>query len=189
MKRPTKNARSFRKREKAEQARTANTGTSPSGPSFSGNATPSAASVQSAPHQEVVTSSPEETFDLGRAIAAGLAGPAVVLLSGDLGAGKTVLAKGIAAGLDIDPADVTSPSFTLITVHQGRLRLYHVDLYRLDGAACADLGLDEVFDDPGAVVVIEWGERLPLAPNRAMRVDIQYVNENSRKILISSGSG
>jgi len=158
-------------------------------PPSSGHAAQPAASASSVLQQEVVTSSPEETFELGRAITAGLAGPAIILLSGDLGAGKTVLAKGIAAGLEIDPAEVTSPSFTLISAYQGRLRLYHVDLYRLDGSACADLGLEELFDDPNGVVVIEWAERLPWAPNRATRIEIQYVNDHSRKILISGPPG
>jgi len=189
VKRAKKNARSSSKRETVEATRTANAGTTPSALSCSGHATPPAASIESVPQQELVTSSPEETFELGRAIATGLTGPAILLLSGDLGAGKTVLAKGIAAGLDIDPADVTSPSFTIINVHQGRLRLYHVDLYRLGGSACADLGLEEIFDDPNGVVVIEWAERLPSAPNRGTRIDIEYVNENSRKILISSLTG
>src|SRR5215471_1575810 len=75
-----------------------------------------------------ITRSAQETFQLGVWIGEALRGPAVFLLRGDLGAGKTVFAKGIAAGLGIDPADVTSPSFTLINVHTGRLKLYHIDL-------------------------------------------------------------
>jgi tRNA threonylcarbamoyladenosine biosynthesis protein TsaE len=132
-----------------------------------------------------MTSSPEATFELGRTIAESLTRAATVLLSGDLGAGKTVFAKGIAAGLGIDPADVTSPSFTLINVHDGRLRLYHIDLYRLESAGCAGLGLEEIFEDPDGVVVIEWAERLRSLPQDAVRVQIESVDDESRRILIA----
>jgi tRNA threonylcarbamoyladenosine biosynthesis protein TsaE len=135
--------------------------------------------------QEVITSSPEATFELGRRIARSLTGAVTILVSGDLGAGKTVFAKGIAAGLGIDPADVTSPSFTLINVHTGRLKLYHIDLYRLEISGCAGLGLEEIFEDPQGVVVIEWAERLPWLPQPAVRVKIEYADDNSRRILIS----
>ena len=87
---------------------------------------------------EVITRSAEETFELGRKVGLAINGRAVVLLSGDLGAGKTIFAKGLAAGLEIDPADVTSPSFTLVNSYEGRLRMYHIDLYRLDTGACRD---------------------------------------------------
>lgn len=140
---------------------------------------------QPLPDKEIVTFSPEETFELGRSISCEITGPAIILLSGDLGAGKTLLTKGVAAGLDIDPADVTSPSFTLINLHHGRLRLYHVDLYRLDSSTCAVLGLEEIFEDPKAVVVIEWAERLPRTPRQAIRIHIEYVNDSSRRMLIS----
>src|SRR6185295_19100861 len=85
---------------------------------------------------EFITHSAEETFDLAERTGAQLNARAVFLLSGDLGAGKTVFAKGLAAGLEIDPAEVTSPSFTLINEYAGRRRLYHIDLYRLDREAC-----------------------------------------------------
>ena len=147
------------------------------------------ASPESESLQEVITPSAEATFELGRAIARTLTRAAIILLSGDLGAGKTVFTKGIAAGLGIDPADVTSPSFTLINVHTGRLKLYHIDLYRLESSGCAGLGLEEIFEDPDGVVVIEWAERLPWLPRRAVRVQIEYVDDNSRRILISPGIG
>ena len=139
---------------------------------------------ESALDEEIVTSSPEETFELGRTIAGKLTAPAIILLSGDLGAGKTVLTKGIAAGLDIDPNDVTSPSFTLINLHQGRLRLYHVDLYRLDVSDLPDLGLEEIFEDPGAITIIEWADRLPQVRKKATRIQIEYLDGTSRKILM-----
>jgi len=103
-------------------------------------------------------------------------------LSGDLGAGKTVFAKGLAAGLEIDPADVTSPSFTLINSYEGRLRLYHIDLYRLDAGACRELGLEEIFEDESAIVVIEWAERLSSKPEGATEVMIEYLSDSERRI-------
>jgi len=133
---------------------------------------------------EFVTHSAEETFDLAERIGARLDTRAVFLLSGDLGAGKTVFAKGLAAGLAIDPAEVTSPSFTLINEYAGRLRLYHIDLYRLDAGAGRELGLEEIFADERAVTVIEWAERLGDLPAGATRVAIEYVSDSERRILI-----
>ena len=133
---------------------------------------------------EFNTHSADETFDLGSQLGVQLARRAVLLLKGDLGAGKTVFAKGIAAGLDIDPSEVTSPSFTLINVHEGRLRLYHVDLYRLESAARLDLGLDEILEDEKGVVVIEWAERLGYVPEGAVEVELSYVSDSERRILI-----
>ncbi len=122
------------------------------------------------------TSSDEETVDLGRRIAMMLPHKAVVLLIGDLGAGKTTLAKGIISGLDAaQPDDVASPTFTLIHEYgspAARL-VYHIDLYRLDSASqVATLGLDELFDRE-AVVLIEWGERFPeLLPPNPIRIHL-----------------
>jgi tRNA threonylcarbamoyladenosine biosynthesis protein TsaE len=138
----------------------------------------------SAINAEYVTQSAEETFELGRALAERLDRRAIFLLSGDLGAGKTVFAKGLAAGLGIDPADVTSPSFALINVHEGRLRLYHIDLYRLDQGACFELGLEEIMDEEKAVTVIEWAERLGYAPDGAIQIEILYASDTERKITI-----
>ena len=133
---------------------------------------------------EFNTQSPDETFALGRRLGEQLDRPAVLLLKGDLGAGKTVFAKGLAAGLGIDPADVTSPSFTLINVHEGRLRLYHVDLYRLESAARPDLGLEDILEDEKGVVLIEWAERLGFAPAGAVEVEITYIADSERKLVI-----
>ena len=133
---------------------------------------------------EFITHSPEETFELARGIGGRLNGGEIFLLSGELGAGKTVFAKGVAAGLDIDPSDVTSPTFTLINAHDGRQRLYHVDLYRLESAAHRNLGLEEIFDDEKAVTVIEWAERLSHAPARAVTVEIAYVSDCDRRVVI-----
>lgn len=134
---------------------------------------------------EFTTHSPEETFELARSIGERLEGGEIFLLSGELGAGKTVFAKGLAAGLDIDPSDVTSPTFTLINAYEGRLRFYHVDLYRLDGGAHLGLGLDEIFDNVNAVTLVEWTERLDFVPARAIVVGIVYVSISDRQIVVS----
>ena len=133
---------------------------------------------------EYTARSAEETFDIGFHTGKVLKGRAIFLLSGDLGAGKTVFTKGLAAGLEIDPADVTSPSFTLVNVYEGRLRLYHIDLYRLDAGAGFDLGLDEIFDEANAVTVIEWAERLDFTPAGAIQVEISYISDTERRIAI-----
>jgi tRNA threonylcarbamoyladenosine biosynthesis protein TsaE len=128
----------------------------------------------------------EETIELGRRIAATLPKRVVVLLIGNLGAGKTTLAKGIISGLGAaEPEDVTSPTFTLIHEY-GEGRVYHIDLYRLDSAEqVATLGLDEIFDRE-AVVLIEWGERFPqLLPEERMEIRIEPLNEDSRRIEVA----
>ena len=135
---------------------------------------------------EFTTHSPEETFELARSIGERLEGGEIFLLSGELGAGKTVFAKGLAAGLDIDPADVTSPTFTLVNAHEGRLRFYHVDLYRLESGEHRDLGLEEIFDDERAVTVIEWAERLIVQPESATDVKFSDISDLSRRIRLSS---
>jgi tRNA threonylcarbamoyladenosine biosynthesis protein TsaE len=132
--------------------------------------------LSDSPTLEFQTSSDEETIDLGRRIAQMLPPKAVVLLIGDLGAGKTTLAKGIISGLGAaQPDDVASPTFTLIHEYgSASTRLvYHIDLYRLDHAAqVATLGLDELFERE-AVVLIEWGERFPgLLPTNLIRIHL-----------------
>jgi len=107
------------------------------------------------------TSTEAETEALGASLAAELAPDGVLLLSGDLGSGKTVLTRGLARGLGIDPREVQSPTFTLIREHQGpSARLIHADLYRLEPEDAETLGLDELLAGPG-VKVVEWAERLP----------------------------
>ena len=133
---------------------------------------------------EFITHSAEETFELAKRIGDQLKGGEVFLLTGDLGAGKTVFAKGLAAGLAIASADVTSPTFTLVNVHEGRLRFYHVDLYRLDAGA-HQLGLEEMFEEENAVTVIEWAERLTFVPARATVVEMVYVSNTERRIVVS----
>lgn len=130
------------------------------------------------------THSEEETIELGHRIAGDLPKRAVVLLIGNLGAGKTTLAKGIIGGLGAgNPEDVASPTFTLIHEYAGA---YHIDLYRLDTPAqVATLGLDEIFDRD-AVVLIEWGEKFrELMPAHRIEITLSADGEQNRKITIS----
>lgn len=130
-----------------------------------------------------------ETLALGTQIGAQLSGGEILLLDGPLGAGKTVLIKGVASALGIDPEEVTSPSFTLVNPYVGRLLLFHIDLYRLDeGAAAAHaVDLEELLTDERAVVVIEWAERLgnyPL-PANVWRIKISGDGDATRCISVS----
>ena len=139
---------------------------------------------------EWISESERETFNLGMQIGERLAGGEVLLLSGPLGAGKTVLVKGIAHALDVDEDEVTSPSFTLVNPHRGRLVLYHIDLYRLDegDSSAHAVDLDEILTDERAVVIIEWAERLggyPL-PSDTWQVLIQGDGDSPRTISVSS---
>ena len=132
------------------------------------------------------TNSEEETIELGRRIAGELPPKAVVLLIGNLGAGKTTLAKGILSGLGVaEPDEVTSPTFTLIHEYGGG-RAYHIDLYRLDSRTqVATLGLDEILDRE-AVVLIEWGERFPdLFPAGRIEIRLSTVTESKRQLTIT----
>jgi tRNA threonylcarbamoyladenosine biosynthesis protein TsaE len=131
-----------------------------------------------------VTKSEEETVDAGRRLAASLAADSVVLLLGDLGAGKTAFVRGLAEGLGASPADVSSPTFTLIQEYRsGRIPLLHVDLYRLNNPReVEDLGLEEL--GSGAVVAIEWAEKLPHAPPDAIRILIEHLGEGERRVTI-----
>jgi tRNA threonylcarbamoyladenosine biosynthesis protein TsaE len=133
--------------------------------------------------------SADETFALGKQIGAQLEGGEVLFLDGPLGAGKTIFTKGLASALDIDPEEVTSPSFTLVNPYSGRLPLFHIDLYRLDeGAAAAHaVDLEELLADERAVIVIEWGDRLGNYPlnEKPWRVRISGDGEAQRTISIS----
>ena len=113
--------------------------------------------------REIITHSSDETIERGREIGAQLSPPALILLSGDLGAGKTTLTKGIASGLGAAQVDeVTSPTFTLVHKYEGRALVYHVDLYRIgDAHDLETLGLEDVFSEH-AVVIVEWPEKLSL---------------------------
>jgi tRNA threonylcarbamoyladenosine biosynthesis protein TsaE len=145
---------------------------------------------QRIPTGEWISFNERETFDLGVRVGEQLSGGEILLLNGPLGAGKTVLVKGIAHALGLDEEEVTSPSFTLVNPHQGRLLLYHIDLYRLDeGASAAHaVDLDEILTDESAVVIIEWGDRLgryPL-PADVWRLGIAGDGDEPRKISIAA---
>ncbi|HXA56386.1 MAG TPA: tRNA (adenosine(37)-N6)-threonylcarbamoyltransferase complex ATPase subunit type 1 TsaE [Candidatus Acidoferrum sp.] len=138
--------------------------------------------------REFVTHSAEETIALGREIAATLKAPALILLSGDLGAGKTTLTKGIASGLGAaKEEDVTSPTFTLVHKYEGATRAYHVDLYRIGDARDFDtLGLEDVFAEK-AVVMIEWPERMALRTEWPItRVRLEHVDESTRRVKLTT---
>jgi len=113
----------------------------------------------------------------------------VVLLSGELGAGKTVFVRGLARGLGADPADVSSPTFVLLTSYPGRLTLHHADLYRLGGDGDdAELGLEELPGSDG-VLAIEWAERLREPPwSRPTRVHLAHAGESRRTLRIEEGA-
>jgi len=130
------------------------------------------------------TASEEETIALGEQLARTLPPHATVLLIGNLGAGKTTLAKGIVHGLGAAPIeDVSSPTFTLIHEYGTPPAVYHVDLYRLDSArGAATLGLDELFESH-ALVLVEWGERFPeLMPSDAIQIQLRALDGDAREI-------
>jgi tRNA threonylcarbamoyladenosine biosynthesis protein TsaE len=137
-----------------------------------------------------VTHSPEETIELGRTLAARLRPPKLVLLRGDLGAGKTTMVKGIAEAFQAaSQDDVTSPTFTLIHEYRApQVSVYHIDLYRIETEReLATLGLDEILSDAENLVLIEWGERFPrLVRERDVEVAIERVSEDQRKIVVVS---
>ena len=129
------------------------------------------------------TASEEETIAAGREIARSLPPDGVLLLSGDLGAGKTVLARGVAQHLGIAPAEIQSPTFTLVREHAGPGgRLIHADLYRLEPAEAEALGLEELLAGPG-IKVIEWAERLPFEVPAAVRFTLRRTPEGGREIV------
>jgi tRNA threonylcarbamoyladenosine biosynthesis protein TsaE len=132
----------------------------------------------------MVSTSEEETYNFAKKMAESLPIPAHILLYGDLGAGKTIFAKGLADGFNVTDVDeVSSPTFTLINQYSGRVKVYHIDLYRIEPGAIEGLGLEEIFDDPNAAVIVEWAERLgSFETPGAVRVFLSYVDDRSRKI-------
>jgi tRNA threonylcarbamoyladenosine biosynthesis protein TsaE len=135
--------------------------------------------------ERVTTTSEQETFALGKRLAETLVAGTFVLLHGDLGAGKTAFVRGIAAGLGANPDDVSSPTFVLVQHYKGRVPLTHVDLYRLDSAAAVDdLGLEEMAS--GAVVAVEWAERLPRPFEESVTVKIEDLGGDTRRITMET---
>jgi tRNA threonylcarbamoyladenosine biosynthesis protein TsaE len=139
--------------------------------------------------RELTTHSAEETISLGRSLRALLAPPKLILLRGDLGAGKTTLVKGIAAAFEAAAEeDVTSPTFTLVHEYRGpRANLYHIDLYRIDTERELDtLALDDLRSDD-SILLIEWGEKFPrLQRERDLEISLDRQGESERRIRISS---
>ena len=132
------------------------------------------------------THSPEQTFNLGQKMGSLIADPVMLALCGDLGSGKTVFVQGLAGGLDV-PSEfyITSPTFTLVNEYPGRLRLFHIDLYRLDHHGdLEDIGLYDILSQ-NAVVAVEWAEKMPddlMAAGLALSFDI--IDDKTRKINV-----
>jgi tRNA threonylcarbamoyladenosine biosynthesis protein TsaE len=136
--------------------------------------------------EEIITHSAEETTRWGREFSARLQPPVLVLLSGDLGSGKTTLTKGIVAGLGAaSEEEVTSPTFTLVHVHGNAKKVYHADLYRIESFHDFEtLGLEDLFASP-AVVILEWSERFPLKSSwPQMRVRLEHLGGDARRISV-----
>lgn len=135
---------------------------------------------------------PQETFDLGEKIGENLKGGEIILLSGGLGAGKTLLTKGVLYALDYDVDEVNSPSFTLVNLYETpSFKVFHIDLWRIDensGDAVFAVGLDEILEDEKSVVIIEWWERLGnfQFSREKIFVNIAGDGDDERRITISS---
>lgn len=140
---------------------------------------------------EFLLKSEFETFDLGERIGESLTGGEMILLAGGLGAGKTLLTKGILYALDFDVDEVTSPSFTLVNLYRTpRFDVYHIDLWRIDerADAAAAVGLNEILEDETAVTIIEWSERLEKIsfPEKTFRITIEGDGDDARRISIDA---
>jgi tRNA threonylcarbamoyladenosine biosynthesis protein TsaE len=138
----------------------------------------------------LLTRSREETILRGREIGERLKPPVLILLYGDLGAGKTTLTKGVSSGLGAAEEDeVTSPTFTLVHKYERGPRVYHIDLYRIQSAHDFDtLGLEEIFDE-SAVVIIEWADKLNLRTDwPVLRIKLEHVSDDERRISIEDAA-
>jgi tRNA threonylcarbamoyladenosine biosynthesis protein TsaE len=134
--------------------------------------------------KEIITASEDETYETARELGSRARPGDVFALTGDLGAGKTIMAKGIARGLNV-PDDVTSPTFTLMEIYEGDLTLYHFDLYRIDDERELDLLYFEEYWEGRGVCVIEWADRAGhRLPDTAIRLHLQHLGDDRRKIII-----
>ena len=129
-----------------------------------------------------ISESEQATIDLGASLARSLEPGAVVLLEGELGAGKTAFVRGLAIGLGAPEDEVSSPTFTLVQEYRGRMPFLHADLYRVSGAEADELGLDELGRD--GVVAIEWAAKLPRRPAGAVEVLLEDLGGDRRRITI-----
>ena len=137
---------------------------------------------------EFISNSAEETIAWGREFAAQFRPPMLVFLSGELGSGKTTLTKGIVTGLGAArEAEVTSPTFTLVHAYRNHVRVYHVDLYRVENLHDLEtLGLEDLFVEP-AVVIVEWSERFALRTDwPVVRISLEHLGGDRRKIRVSN---
>ncbi|MGI8669409.1 MAG: tRNA (adenosine(37)-N6)-threonylcarbamoyltransferase complex ATPase subunit type 1 TsaE [Aridibacter sp.] len=140
--------------------------------------------------QNYICKTPEETFELGEKIGESLGGGEMILLQGTLGAGKTLLTKGIVNSLGFDIDEVTSPSFTLVNLYKtDKFDVYHIDLWRIDekSNAAFAVGLDEIVENENAVIIIEWAERLKnfTFPEKTFSVKLEGDGDDPRKISVS----
>ena len=137
----------------------------------------------------MTTRGEEETLALAEELAADFHGGEVVLLTGELGAGKTAFVRGLARGLGGDPVEVSSPTFVLLTSYPGRLTLHHADLYRLAGDGDeVELGLEEL-PGPGGVLAVEWAERLERSYwPRPVRVHLAHAGDDRRRVRVEKGA-
>jgi tRNA threonylcarbamoyladenosine biosynthesis protein TsaE len=136
--------------------------------------------------QKIISHSPAETISIGKQLGRQLFPGALIALSGDLGSGKTCLAYGIALGLNVpEELYVTSPTYTLVNEYHGRLNLFHVDVYRLEGASdLEDIGFDEIVATEG-VTVIEWAEKvLDTLPKERLSILLSILNDQGRSLEI-----
>jgi tRNA threonylcarbamoyladenosine biosynthesis protein TsaE len=135
---------------------------------------------------EIISGSTQKTLDIGKMVSRKLEKGDIVCLFGDLGSGKTVLTKGIGLGLGVDKDKVTSPTFVILRQHEGKLPIYHFDLYRLNSPGdILDLGYEEYLFGEG-ISVIEWADKLGrLLPGEFLKIKLQVIGENQRKIMIS----
>lgn len=143
-----------------------------------------------APNGEFLCETPEATFDLGERLGASLTGGEIILLSGGLGAGKTLFTKGVMSALDFDVDEVTSPSFTLVNLYRAKFDVYHIDFWRLEKVedVAGAVGLNEILENESAIVIAEWSEMLKETnfANVIIRVSIEGNGDDARGIMVNS---
>ena len=138
---------------------------------------------------QFISNSPEETFEFAEKLGRTLTGGELILLSGGLGAGKTLFTKGVLAALDFDIDEVTSPSFTVVNLYNAKFDVYHIDLWRLveSADAAVAVGLDEILEKANVVIIVEWAERLKQKDFEAkvIGVNIEGDGDEPRRIAVS----
>lgn len=136
--------------------------------------------------REIIINSEKEMIALGKQIGGMLEVNSLITLNGDLGAGKTTFTKGIGQALEVESI-INSPTFTILKIHKGKLPLYHMDVYRIDKSTQDD-DLEEFFEKDG-ICVIEWAENIDyLLPEEYLKIDIQNLGNNERKVTLSSNA-